>query len=128
MHAVLVPRDRAAGLTPVARKASAGASEVIPLVQVTNLARTLRELKQRGIWLCGTSDRAQTSLYAQDLTGPMALVMGSEGQGLRRLTAETCDFLLSLPMRGTVNSLNVSVATGVCLYEIGRQRSLEQGL
>ena len=128
VHAVLVPRDRAAGLTPVARKASAGASEVIPLVQVTNLARTLRELKQRGIWLCGTSDRAQTSLYAQDLTGPMALVMGSEGQGLRRLTAETCDFLLSLPMRGTVNSLNVSVATGVCLYEIGRQRSLEQGL
>ena len=123
VHAVIVPKDRAAGLTPAARKASAGASEVVPLVQVTNLARTLRALKDRGIWLYGTSDRAESDLYAQDLVGPMALVMGSEGEGIRRLTAETCDFLVAIPLAGAMTSLNVSVATGVCLFEIRRQRS-----
>lgn len=122
VHAVIVPKDRAVGLTPVARKASAGASEVLPLVQVTNLARTLRALKERGIWLYGTSDRADTDLYAQDLNGPLALVMGNEGEGIRRLTAETCDFLVSIPLAGAIESLNVSVATGVCLFEIRRQR------
>ncbi len=122
VHAVIVPRDRAAGLTPAARKASAGASEVLPLVQVTNLARTLRALKDRGIWLYGTTGNADSNLYAQDLNGPLALVMGSEGEGLRRLTAETCDFLVSIPMHGATESLNVSVATGVCLFEIRRQR------
>lgn len=124
VHAVIVPKDRAAGLTPAARKASAGASEVLPLVQVTNLARTLRALKDRGIWLYGTSDRADSDLYAQNMDGPMALVMGSEGEGLRRLTADTCDFLVSIPLVGTIESLNVSVATGVCLFEIRRQRGL----
>ncbi len=122
VHAVIVPRDRAAGLTPAARKASAGASEILPLVQVTNLARTLRALKERGIWLYGTSDRAESDIYAQDLKGPLALVMGSEGEGLRRLTMETCDFLVSIPLHGAMESLNVSVATGVCLFEIRRQR------
>ncbi len=122
VHAVIVPKDRAVGLTPAARKASAGASEVLPLVQVTNLARTLRALKERGIWLYGTSDQADSPLYEQDLRGPMALVMGSEGEGLRRLTAETCDFLIAIPMRGAIESLNVSVATGVCLFEAMRQR------
>jgi len=123
VHAVVVPKDRAAGLTPVARKASAGASEIVPLIRVTNLARTLRVLKQRGIWLCGASDRAETSLYAQDLNGPLALVMGGEGKGLRRLTAETCDYQVAIPMRGRIESLNVSVATGICLFEIQRQRA-----
>lgn len=122
VHAVVIPRDKAAGLTPVARKSSAGASEVIAVVQVTNLARTLRAIKQRGIWLCGTSDQAGRDLYQQDLTGPLALVMGSEGKGLRRLSAETCDYLVAIPMAGVIESLNVSVATGVCLYEIQRQR------
>ncbi|MEM1412709.1 MAG: 23S rRNA (guanosine(2251)-2'-O)-methyltransferase RlmB [Pseudomonadota bacterium] len=122
VHAVIVPKDRAAGLTPAARKASAGASEVLPLVQVTNLARTLRTLKDRGIWLYGTTGRADNDLYAQDLKGPLALVMGSEGDGLRRLTAETCDFLVSIPLVGAIESLNVSVATGVCLFEVRRQR------
>lgn len=120
--AVIVPRDRASGLTPVARKASAGASELVPLVQVTNLARTLRALKERGIWLAGAADGAERSLWEQDLRGPLALVMGSEGRGLRRLTAETCDFLVAVPMAGRIESLNVSVATGVCLFEINRQR------
>jgi len=120
--AVIVPKDRAVGLTPVARKASAGASEVVPLVQVTNLARTLRSLKERGIWLVGTTDATDTDLYGQDLRGPLALVMGNEGEGLRRLTSELCDYLVSIPMAGVIESLNVSVATGVCLYEITRQR------
>lgn len=122
VHAVIVPKDRAVSLTPVVRKASAGASELVPLVQVTNLARVLRELKQRGIWLCGTTDTAETGLWQQDLSGPLALVMGSEGEGMRRLTSELCDFLVAIPMAGSIESLNVSVATGVCLYEIQRQR------
>jgi 23S rRNA (guanosine2251-2'-O)-methyltransferase len=121
-HAVVVPRDRSVGMTPVVRKSSAGASELIPLFQVTNLARTIRALKQAGIWVAGTSDAATTSIYEQDLTGPLALVMGGEGKGIRRLTAELCDYKLGIPMAGAIESLNVSVATGVCLFEIRRQR------
>jgi len=120
--AVIVPRDRAAGLTPVVRKVAAGAAETVPLVSVVNLARTLRELKERGIWLTGTDDSADKSLYDVDLTGPLALVMGSEGEGMRRLTRECCDQLVSIPMGGAVESLNVSVAAGVVLFEAVRQR------
>jgi 23S rRNA (guanosine2251-2'-O)-methyltransferase len=122
VHAVIVPKDRAVGITPIVRKAAAGAAEIIPVVQVTNLARVLRLLKQRGVWLYGTSDQAQANLWQQDLRGPLALVMGGEGDGLRRLTAELCDHLVAIPMAGRIESLNVSVATGVCLYEIRRQR------
>jgi len=121
--AVIVPRDRAAGLTPVVRKVAAGAAETVPLVSVVNLARTLRDLKARGIWLVGTDDAADKSLYEADLKGPLALVMGSEGEGMRRLTRECCDQLVSIPMAGAVESLNVSVATGVALFEAVRQRS-----
>ncbi|MFL6619777.1 MAG: 23S rRNA (guanosine(2251)-2'-O)-methyltransferase RlmB [Povalibacter sp.] len=120
--AVIVPRDRAAGLSPVVRKVASGAAETVPLIQVVNLARTLRWLKERQIWLIGTDDEASKSLYETSLTGPLALVLGAEGQGLRRLTKENCDALISIPMRGMVESLNVSVATGVVLYEALRQR------
>ena len=121
-HAVIVPRDRAAGLSPTVRKVASGAAETVPLIQVVNLARTLRWLKERNIWLIGTDDEAPKSLYETDLRGPMALVLGAEGPGLRRLTRESCDALVSIPMLGTVESLNVSVATGVVLYEALRQR------
>jgi len=121
--AVLVPRDRAAGLTPVVRKVAAGAADTVPVVTVVNLARTLRALKERGIWLVGTDDAADKTLYEADLTGPVALVMGSEGEGMRRLTRECCDQLVSIPMAGAVESLNVSVAAGVVLFEAVRQRS-----
>jgi 23S rRNA (guanosine2251-2'-O)-methyltransferase len=121
--AVIVPRDRAAGLTPVVRKVAAGAAETVPLVPVVNLARTLRDLKDRGVWLVGTDDAADKTLYDADLKGPLALVMGSEGEGLRRLTRECCDQLVSIPMAGAVESLNVSVATGVALFEAVRQRT-----
>jgi 23S rRNA (guanosine2251-2'-O)-methyltransferase len=120
--AVIVPRDRAAGLTPVVRKVAAGAAETVPLVSVVNLARTLRELKERGIWLVGTDDTAPSALFEADLAGPLALVMGSEGEGMRRLTRECCDQLVSIPMAGAVESLNVSVAAGVALFEAVRQR------
>jgi 23S rRNA (guanosine2251-2'-O)-methyltransferase len=120
--AVIAPRDRAAGLTPVVRKVAAGAAEAVPFVAVVNLARTLRELKERGLWLVGTDDSADKSLHDVDLTGPLALVMGSEGEGMRRLTRECCDQLVSIPMAGAVESLNVSVATGVVLFEAVRQR------
>jgi 23S rRNA (guanosine2251-2'-O)-methyltransferase len=120
--AVLAPRDRASGLTPVVRKVAAGAADAVPFVAVVNLARTLRELKERGIWLVGLSDQAAQSLYDADLTGPTAIVMGGEAEGLRRLTRETCDALVSIPMAGVVESLNVSVAAGVALYEAIRQR------
>ncbi len=122
VHAVIAPRHGAPGLTPVVRKVASGAAERVPYVQVGNLAQTLVSLRERGIWLVGTSDRAGTLLYDQDLTGPLALVMGAEGSGLRRLTAEHCDFLVAIPMCGQVASLNVSVATGVCLFEAVRQR------
>jgi len=124
--AVIVPRDRAAGMTPVVRKVAAGAAETVPLVAVVNLARTLRQLKERGIWLVGTDDTADKALYEADLAGPVALVMGSEGEGLRRLTRECCDVLVSIPMAGAVESLNVSVATGVVLFEAVRQRSAKK--
>jgi len=120
--AVIVPRDRAAGLTPVVRKVAAGAAESVPLIAVVNLARTLRELKERGLWLVGAADDASRTLYDVDLTGPTVLVLGSEGEGMRRLTREACDQLVSIPMAGAVESLNVSVATGVALFEAVRQR------
>ncbi len=120
--AVIVPRDRAAGLSPTVRKVASGAAETMPLIQVTNLARTLRWLKEREIWIVGTDDQAETSLYQAQLTGPLAIVLGAEGTGLRRLTRENCDLLVNIPMRGVVESLNVSVATGVALYEAIRQR------
>lgn len=122
VDAVIVPRDKAADLSPVSRKVACGAAEVVPFVRVTNLARTLQALKERGIWLFGTAGEAQGSLYDSDLTLPMALVMGAEGAGMRRLTREQCDFLVNLPMAGSVSSLNVSVATGICLFEARRQR------
>jgi 23S rRNA (guanosine2251-2'-O)-methyltransferase len=125
--AVIVPRDRAAGLTPVVRKVAAGAAETVPLVSVVNLARTLRDLKERGIWLVGTAEGADRNLHEADLTGPLALVMGSEGEGLRRLTRECCDQLVAIPMAGTVESLNVSVAAGVALFEAVRQRRAAMG-
>lgn len=120
--AVIVPKDRAAGLSATVRKVASGAAETVPLIQVTNLARTLRWLKERDIWIVGTDDQAPHSLYASKLTGPLAVVLGAEGTGLRRLTRENCDALVSIPMRGVVESLNVSVATGVLLYEAVRQR------
>lgn len=122
VHAVIAPKDNAASITPTVRKVASGAAEVVPFIPVTNLARTLDTLKERGIWLTGTSDKATQNIYQADLKGPMALVMGAEGAGIRRLTEERCDFLVSIPMKGQVSSLNVSVATGVCLYEALRQR------
>ncbi len=121
--AVIVPKDRAAGLSATVRKVASGAAETVPLIQVTNLARTLRWLKEREIWIVGTDDQAEHSLYGAKLTGPLAIVLGAEGSGLRRLTRENCDQLVSIPMRGVVESLNVSVATGVLLYEALRQRA-----
>ena len=120
--AVIAPKDKAVGLTPVAVKVASGAAESVPFVQVTNLARTLETLKARGIWLIGLADQAPATLFEIDLRGPIALVLGSEGTGLRRLTQERCDLLASLPMHGRVESLNVSVATGICLYEVVRRR------
>lgn len=120
--AVIVPKDRAAGLSATVRKVASGAAEAVPLIQVTNLARTLRWLKEREIWIVGTDDQADHSLYGAKLTGPLAVVLGAEGTGLRRLTRENCDALVSIPMRGVVESLNVSVAAGVLLYEAVRQR------
>jgi len=120
--ALIVPKDRAAGLSATVRKVASGAAESMPLIQVTNLARTLRWLKERDIWIVGTDDQAEHSMYAAKLTGPLAIVLGAEGTGLRRLTREGCDALVSIPMRGVVESLNVSVATGVLLYEAVRQR------
>jgi 23S rRNA (guanosine2251-2'-O)-methyltransferase len=122
VHCLIAPKDNAVGLTPVVAKVASGAAETIPYVQVTNLARTMDLLKDRGIWLYGAAGEAQASLYETDLTGPLALVLGNEGKGLRRLTRERCDGLVRLPMRGQVESLNVSVAAGICLYEALRQR------
>lgn len=122
VHAVIAPRDKSAGLTAVARKVASGAAEATPFFQVTNLARTLRELKDRNIWFVGLAGEADQTLYELDLKGPLAIVMGAEGEGMRRLTKEHCDFLAKIPMGGTVESLNVSVATGVALFEATRQR------
>jgi len=123
VQALIAPKDKAVGLTAVACKVASGAARTVPYIRVTNLARTIAGLKERGIWLIGTAEEAETGLFAADLTGPLALVMGGEGKGLRRLTRERCDALVRLPMLGTVESLNVSVATGICLYEALRQRS-----
>jgi 23S rRNA (guanosine2251-2'-O)-methyltransferase len=122
VDAVIVPRDRAVGITPVVRKAAAGAAERVPLIRVTNLARTLKSLKDAGVWIVGLAGDAEKSLYEMQLTGPIAIAMGGEGDGLRRLSREHCDFLAKIPMRGAVESLNVSVATGVALFEARRQR------
>ena len=120
--AVIVPKDKSATLNATVRKVACGAAEVIPLVAVTNLARSLEKLQQRGLWVVGTGGEAEQGLYEHDLTGPTVLVMGAEGKGMRRLTREHCDYLVKLPMAGSVSSLNVSVATGVCLFEALRQR------
>ncbi len=124
--AVIVPKDKSATLNATVRKVACGAAEVIPLVAVTNLARTLEKLQQRGLWLVGTAGEAEQELYQQDLTGPTVLIMGAEGKGMRRLTRDHCDYLVKLPMSGSVSSLNVSVATGVCLFEAVRQRQAKR--
>jgi 23S rRNA (guanosine2251-2'-O)-methyltransferase len=122
VDAVIAPKHHAAQLTPTVSKIASGAAEVTPFISVTNLARTMRALKEKGIWLLGASADASKSIYQADLSGSIALVMGAEGKGLRRLTQEQCDDLLSIPMAGTVASLNVSVAAGICLFEAVRQR------
>jgi 23S rRNA (guanosine2251-2'-O)-methyltransferase len=122
VQAVVAPKDNAVGLTPVVCKVASGAAETVPYVQVTNLARAMDVLKERGIWLIGTAGEAEGTLFGTDMTGALGLVMGGEGKGLRRLTRERCDLLVRLPMRGAVESLNVSVAAGICLYEAVRQR------
>ena len=124
-HAVIAPKDRAVGLNATAAKVASGAAETVPYITVTNLARTLRELKEREIWLIGTDEDSEKGLYEADLSMPAAIVMGSEGEGMRRLTRETCDVLVNVPMFGSVESLNVSVASGVCLYEVRRQRMVK---
>ena len=120
--AVIVPKDKAAGITPTVRRASSGAADRLAFFAVTNLARTLKALKDRGVWLVGLAGDVEQDFYALDLKGPIAIVVGSEGEGMRRLTRESCDFLVHIPMRGSVESLNVSVATGVALFEVLRQR------
>jgi 23S rRNA (guanosine2251-2'-O)-methyltransferase len=122
VHAVIAPKDRAVGITPVVSKVASGAAETVPYITVTNLARTLRELKEDGIWIVGTDDRAEPSLYEIRLDGPLAWVLGAEGEGMRRLTREHCDELVRIPMTGSVESLNVSVAAGICIAETTRQR------
>ena len=121
-HAVIAPKDRSVGLTTAAIKVASGAAESVPYIVVTNLARTMRDLKDRDIWLVGADDSAQETIYKARLDGALGLVLGAEGEGLRRLTKETCDQLVSIPMLGSVESLNVSVASGVCLYEARRRR------
>ncbi|QXO17657.1 MULTISPECIES: 23S rRNA (guanosine(2251)-2'-O)-methyltransferase RlmB [Vibrio] len=122
--AVIVPKDKSAPMTATVSKVACGAAETVPLVRVTNLARTMRALQEQGVWFVGTAGEATHDIYHSKLTGPLAIVMGAEGDGMRRLTRETCDDLIKIPMAGTVSSLNVSVATGICLFEAVRQRSL----
>lgn len=124
VHAVIAPKDRSVKLTSVVRKVACGAAESVPFITVTNLARTLRQLQDAGVWVVGTAGETETLVYQADLTGPLAIVLGAEGEGLRRLTRETCDLLVKIPMFGSVSSLNVSVAAGICLFEMVRQRSL----
>lgn len=126
-HAVVVPKDRSAGLTPVATKVASGAAESVAFVAVTNLARTLDALKARGVWVVGAVEDAADDLYGADLPGAIAWVLGSEGEGLRRLTRERCDLLVRIPMHGHVESLNVSVAAGLCLFESRRRRGAGLG-
>ena len=120
--AVVIPKDKAASVTAVVQRASAGAADRVPLVRVTNLARAMDEIKQAGVWITGLAGEGDASIYAMDFKGPVAIAMGSEGEGMRRLTRERCDHLAKIPMRGAVESLNVSVATGVALFEVLRQR------
>lgn len=122
--AVIAPKDKSVGITETVLRVSVGAAEKVPFIQVTNLARTMKNMKEAGLWFVGTSDHGDRSLYDIDFKGGIALVMGAEGDGMRRLTEENCDFLVRIPMAGTVPCLNVSVATGVCLYEAVRQRAL----
>jgi len=122
VHAVIAPKDNAVGINATVSKVASGAAEVIPFIPVTNLVRCLKALQQRGIWLTGTAEDGEQLLYAAKLVGPLAIVMGAEGKGLRKLTRDTCDFLIRIPMQGEVSSLNVSVAAGVCLFEALRQR------
>ncbi|MCJ8338707.1 MAG: 23S rRNA (guanosine(2251)-2'-O)-methyltransferase RlmB [Pseudomonadales bacterium] len=122
VHAVIAPKNNSAPLNPTVAKVACGAVDVMPYVQVTNLTRTLQHLQQRGVWIAGTAGEAEQDVYQANLSGPLAIVMGAEGKGMRRLTKENCDFLVKLPMAGEVSSLNVSVATGICLYEALRQR------
>ncbi|MEY4766117.1 MAG: hypothetical protein RI907_2790 [Pseudomonadota bacterium] len=121
-HAVIAPKDHAVGINATVAKVASGAAETVPYFMVTNLSRTLGELKERDIWVIGTSDDAPQTLYQSEFTGPTALVLGAEGAGMRQLTRKHCDALVSIPMMGGVESLNVSVASGVCLYEARRQR------
>jgi 23S rRNA (guanosine2251-2'-O)-methyltransferase len=123
VDAVILPKDRSAPLNATARKVACGAAETVPVVRVTNLARTLRAIRDAGVWLYGAAGEAQQVLYDVDLSGPVALVLGGEGKGLRRLTREHCDALMAIPLAGSVSSLNVSVATGICLFEARRQRA-----
>ncbi|MCF7732824.1 MAG: 23S rRNA (guanosine(2251)-2'-O)-methyltransferase RlmB [Akkermansiaceae bacterium] len=122
VHAVVTPKDKAVGITETVRRVSVGAADHVPFVQVTNLARTMEKLKTAGLWLVGTTDHTRKSIYQTDLNGPLAIVLGAEEKGMRRLTEENCDFLASIPMAGQVECLNVSVAAGVCLFEAVRQR------
>ncbi|EGQ9574919.1 TPA: 23S rRNA (guanosine(2251)-2'-O)-methyltransferase RlmB [Vibrio alginolyticus] len=120
--AIIVPKDRSAPMSATVSKVACGAAEVVPLIRVTNLARTMRTLQEKGIWFVGTAGEATHDIYQAKLTGPLAIVMGAEGDGMRRLTRETCDDLIKIPMAGSVSSLNVSVASGICLFEAVRQR------
>lgn len=126
VHAVIAPKDRAVGINATVEKVACGAAQTVPYITVTNLARTLRELKERDIWVVGMDGEAEANLYDVRHSGPIALVLGAEGEGLRRLTRETCDQLVRIPMQGSVESLNVSVSTGICLYEARKQRMTGQ--
>lgn len=126
VHAVVIPKDNSASLTETARKVASGAADSVPLISVTNLARTLKTLQEKGLWVSGTAGEASQTVFDADLSGPRVVVMGAEGSGMRRLTTECCDELIKIPMAGTVSSLNVSVATGIALFEVVRQRSLKE--
>ena len=125
VHAVIAPKDRAVGINQTVSKVACGAAETVPFIAVTNLARTLRDMKDKGVWIAGTAADADHDLFSAKLDGPLAWVLGAEGAGMRRLTRELCDFTVNIPMFGTVESLNVSVSTGVCLFETRRQRALQ---
>ncbi len=127
VHCVVAPKDRSVSLTDTVRTIACGAAESVPFVQVTNLVRVMKQLQDAGLWMVGTADSAGSTIYDTDLTGPLGVVMGAEGKGLRRLTQECCDFLARIPMAGRVECLNVSVATGVCLFEAVRQRLVSHG-
>jgi len=123
--AVVTPKDKSVSITETVRRVSTGAADLVPFIQVTNLARSMKALQSEGLWLTGTSDRGNQTLYDIDLTGPIAIVMGAEGSGLRRLTEDNCDNLVQIPMAGKIECLNVSVATGICLFEASRQRLIK---